>query len=106
MTPTVELSYLTHEQQRLVYGVMDYEQVSLSIAQAMKIRKLAKKGNLDFEILDNLLKQEKGIQHERIFFNKEKIISVLPKELIKRDKRYIEEYIINAIKVFKCYNKK
>ena len=46
--------------------------------------------------------RKKGNQNDRISFNKEKIESVLPKELLKRDKRYIEQYIIEAIK---NYNK-
>ena len=38
---------------------------------------------------------------EKISFNKERIEKVLPRELLKRDKRYIEQYIINAIEKYK-----
>lgn len=41
--------------------------------------------------------ENKGNQNEQISFNKDKIIKVLPVELLKRDKRYIEQYIIDAI---------
>lgn len=41
--------------------------------------------------------ENKGNQNEQISFNKDKIIKVLPVELLKRDKRYIEQYIIEAI---------
>ena len=47
----------------------------------------------DFDALEKILCEEKGNQHEKISFNKEKIESVLPKELLKRDKRYIEQYL-------------
>lgn len=40
---------------------------------------------------------KKGNQNDQISFNKDKIESVLPAELLKRDKRYIERYIIKAI---------
>lgn len=42
---------------------------------------------------------------KKISFNKSKIISVLPFDLVKRDKRYIEQYIIEAIKSYKTTNK-
>lgn len=48
-----------------------------------------------------ILDEKKGNQSDRIFFNKEKIESVLPKELLKRDKRYIERYIIETVKFYK-----
>ena len=61
---------------------------------------ITEKKKLDFDILEKILCEEKGNQHEQISFNKEKIVSVLPPELLKRDKRYIEEYIVEAIKKF------
>ena len=79
---------------------IEYEDLTPSRAQAIKIRKLTEKKKLDFDILEKILCEEKGNQHEQISFNKEKIVSVLPPELLKRDKRYIEEYIIEAIKKF------
>lgn len=44
---------------------------------------------------------KKGNQNDQISFNKDKIESVLPTELLKRDKRYIERYIIKAIIEYK-----
>ena len=51
--------------------------------------------------LEDILTQNKGNQNEQISFNKEKIESVLPINLLSRDKRYIEKYIINAIVKYK-----
>ena len=65
------------------------------------IRNLAEKKKLDFDKLEKILCEEKGNQHDRIFFNKQKIESALPPELLKRDKRYVEEYIIEAIKKYR-----
>ncbi len=64
----------------------------------IRIRNLAEKKKLDFDILEKILCEEKGNQREKIFFNKQKIESVLQPELLKRNKRYIEQYIIEAIK--------
>ena len=101
ITTGVELSYLSKDAQKLIWAAIDYEQTVPNKAQAMKIRNLAEKGKLDFDILEEILTEEKGNQHDRIFFNKQKIESVLPPELLKRDKRYIEDYIIEAIKKYR-----
>ena len=42
--------------------------------------------------------RKRATNTKKYLFNKEKIESVLPKEQLKRDKRYIEQYIIEAIK--------
>lgn len=100
ITTAVELSYLSKDIQKLIWATIDYEQTVPNRAQALRIRALAEKKKLDFDILEKILCEEKGNQHEKISFNKERITSVLPLELLKRDKRYIEEYIIEAIKKF------
>lgn len=95
--PAVELSYLGYAEQKLVLGVIEYSLVTPSHAQTIKIRKLAKEKKLDFDTLEKLLDEKKGNQNEQITFNKNKIENVLPNNIKKRDKRYIEQYIIKAI---------
>ena len=99
--PAVELSYLTKDEQKLVYSEIVYENLTPSHAQAIRIKNLSKDKKLNDEVLENILNENKGNQNEKISFNKEKIISSLPKEIIKRDKRYIEEYIVKAIEKYK-----
>ncbi len=98
ITTAVELSYLTKEEQKLVYFTINYEEITPNHAQAIKIRKLSEKHKLTFDVIEKIFDEKKGNQNDRISFNKEKIEAVLPKELLKRDKRYIEQYIIEAIK--------
>ena len=95
--PAVELSYLGYAEQKLVLGVIEYSLVTPSNAQTIKIRKLAKEKKLNFDELEKLLDEKKGNQNEQIAFNKNKIENVLPNNIKKRDKRYIEQYIIKAI---------
>ena len=97
ITTAVELSYLSKEDQLLLLDAIDYNQATPSRAQAIQIRKLSENKQLTVDVLDQILSEEKGNQHQQIAFNKKNIESVLPKELIKRDKRYIEQYIIKAI---------
>ena len=101
--PAVELSYLNKDEQQLVYETIKYSDSTPSHAQAIKIKELSKTKELNFNSLEEIMSQNKGIQNETISFNKNKIESALPIELMQRDKRYIEEYIIKAINY---YNKK
>ncbi len=98
--PAVELSFLSKTDQQLVADAIDYNQATPSHSQAIRIRKLSEKGQINDEVLDNIFCEEKGNQHQQISFNKNKIEEVLPKELLNRDKRYIEQYIIKAIKSY------
>ena len=98
LLPAVELSFLSKQEQRVVYSVITYEDAIPTHSQAIRIRKLSSKKILTFDDVDKILLEEKGNQHEKISFNKSKIISVLPFDLAKRDKRYIEQYIVEAIK--------
>lgn len=101
ITTAVELSYLNKDEQKLLFASIEYEDLTPNRSQAIKIRNLSQKHKLDFNSLEKILDEKKGNQNDRIFFNKEKIESVLPEQLLKRDKRYIEQYIIEAIKNYK-----
>ena len=101
LRPAVEISYLNKDQQELVYSEMKYDDMSPTHAQAIKIRKLAEKKELDADKLEDIFMEEKGNQHEKISFNKDKIVNALPYEMSKRDKRYIEDYIIKAIESYR-----
>ena len=105
ITTAVELSYLSKDIQKLIWATIDYEQTVPNRAQALRIRSLAEKKKLDFDVLEKILCEQKGNQHDRIFFNKEKIESVLPPGLLKRDKRYLEQYIVEAIERYKKIKK-
>lgn len=105
ITNAVEMSYLSKGAQKLLYGVIIYKEKTPTLSQSRRIRKLYEDGKLTFDTIEKILDEEKGIQHERISFNREKIETVIPKEYLKRDKRYMEQYIINAIKFYKEHNK-
>lgn len=47
----VELSYLTREEQKLIYMGITYEDLTPSHAQAIKIRKLCKEKQFNFDVL-------------------------------------------------------
>ena len=95
--PAVELSYLNKDEQSLVYASITYEDLTPSHSQTKRIRELSKKKLLNYNSLEKIFLEKKGNQNDQISFNKSNIESVLPHDLLKRDKRYIEQYIIKAI---------
>ena len=68
-----ELSYLTKEEQKLLYNTIQYEQATLNITQAKKIRYLSERKRLDFDTLEEILSSLKPTQKESFWFNKERI---------------------------------
>ncbi len=101
LRPAVELSYLNQKEQEMVYEEIYYDELTPSHYQAKKMRKLSEQGKLNADEIENILCEEKGNQKEQISFNKEKIEKALPSELLRRDKRYIEQYILKAIDYYK-----
>ena len=100
VTSAVEMSYLSKDAQKLLYGVIIYLETTPTLSQARRIRKLYEDKKLTFDSIEEILDERVGIEEDRITFNK-KIEAVIPKEFFKRDKRHMEEYIINAILFFK-----
>lgn len=60
ITTAAELSYLSKDVQKLVYYTIGYEAATPGYAQALRIRKLAEKKKLDFDVLEKKLCEEKG----------------------------------------------
>lgn len=104
--PAVELSFLNKDEQNLVYASITYEDLTPSHAQAIRIRELSKKGKLNYDTLEQIFSEKKGNQNDTISFNKKRIESAIPYEILNRDKRYIEKYIIEAIEYYKKNNVK
>lgn len=94
LRPAVELSYLSKDEQEMVYEEITYEDITPSHKQAKQIRKLSEDNKLDSDILESIFLEPKPNQEKRISFNEEKIRKVLPKDL--KDYK-IEEFIIKAI---------
>ena len=98
--PAVELSYLSKEEQEDLFDYIDCNQTTPSLSQAIKLKKMSLSGELDVDVLEELLNQEKPNQIQKIKFNESKIKSVLPKN-IERDK--IEDYVVKSIDYYTKY---
>ena len=66
MRPAVELSYLTKKEQQMLVDAIEYADCTPSHAQAIRMRAFSKDGVLGQHVIDNILKEEKPNQVERI----------------------------------------
>ena len=92
--PAVELSYLSKNEQEMVYEEISYEDITPSHVQAKKIRELSKNKTLNPDVLESIFSEPKPNQQKRISFNEERIRKALPKDI--KDYK-IEDFIIKAI---------
>ncbi len=79
MSPAVEISYLTKEEQMELLDTIDCLQVTPSHAQAIRMRKLSEKGELTADEINNILEEEKPNQKEQIRFKVDKVKTYFPK---------------------------
>ena len=68
LTPAVELSYLTDEEQYDLLNTMESEDCTPSLSQAMKMREFSKAGKLSMDVIFSIMTQPKANQQEKISF--------------------------------------
>lgn len=65
-SPAVELSYLTHDEQRKFLDAMDYSQNTPSLSQAQRLKKLSREGKCTQEAMYTIMSEEKKDELDRI----------------------------------------
>ena len=93
LTPAVELSYLTEEQQYFLLGTIEVEDRTPSLSQAVRFKKLSQAGQLTDEIIDSIMQEEKANQREMFRIPMERLKKALPE--LKPSQ--VEDFIISAI---------
>ena len=66
LTPAVELSYLTKQEQTDLLETMESEDCTPSLSQAQQLKRMSQAGELDIDKIFDLLRQPKANQHEKI----------------------------------------
>ena len=93
LTPAVELSYLTEEQQYSLLGTIEVEDRTPSLSQAVRFKKLSQAGQLTDELIDSIMQEEKANQREMFRIPMERLQKALPE--LKPSQ--VEDFIIKAI---------
>lgn len=98
MRPAVELSYLSKEQQQILYDTMQLEDCTPSHAQARKMRSFSEEGRLNKDVIYSILSEEKGNQKEQFRMPRERISKYFsPGTSMKQ----MEDTIIKALELYR-----
>ena len=98
------LSFLDDDSQYLVWNKMEYDQMSPSLGQAVKLKKVFQEGNLTEERLEEIMDQAKPNQKDNQHIKYKEIKKYFPKE-------FTNEQIYNVVRdllkeyYFKWYEK-
>ncbi len=93
--PAVELSYLSEENQYVVQNIFEFDEVTPSLSQAIRLKKLEQEGKLTEEKIEEIMQQEKPNQKEFIKIHNEKIEKYIPTKIKESGK--IEDFIIQCV---------
>lgn len=93
LTPAVEMSYLTEEQQYSLLGTIEVEDRTPSLSQAVRFKKLSQAGQLTDELIDSIMQEDKANQREMFRIPMERLLKAVPD--LKPSQ--VEDFIINAI---------
>ena len=79
LTPAVELSYLTKQEQRDLLETMESEDCTPSLSQAIQMKKLSQAGQLNIDRIFEILREPKANQQDKISFRVEDLRKYFPK---------------------------
>ena len=95
--PAVELSYLSKEQQQSLYGTMECEDCTPSLAQAIKMKEFSRDGKLTEEVILSIMQEEKPNQREKPAFRDERITRLIPKSIPRGQET---DFVIRALEFY------
>ena len=101
LRPAVEISYLTKEEQGHLLDYIEFNQVTPSLSQAIRLKEMSQDSKFTVEDMEDLLDESKPNQTPalKVSMNKLKLPSSL------RNDREREEYIIKAVEWYDRYQK-
>ena len=102
MRPAVELSYLTENEQKMLFDAMECEDCTPSHAQAIKLREASQKGLLTEDKILSVMEQEKPNQVEQFKMPKDRISKYFP---AGTPAKKIEDTIVKALEYYRRRNR-
>ena len=85
MRPAVELSYLSEEEQAMVYDEMKYFDCTPSHTQSIKLKEISQQSYLSTEIIKMIMSEQKPNQQEHISFKLDELKKYFPKDYKQKD---------------------
>ncbi len=84
LSPAVELSYLSEEQQKVLLDAMSLNDCTPSHAQSIRMKKSAQQGTLSSDSIYEIMSEEKANQTEHISFKVQDLRSFFPKNYTQK----------------------
>ena len=97
LRPAVEISYLSKDEQEMLFNSIEYSDATPSHAQAIKLRKESELNGLTEEFIEILMNEEKPNQITKIKISENKIKSVMPKNYKVNN---MEDFIVKAVEYY------
>ena len=93
--PAVDISYLPEDYQYVILNTLQYDEISPSVAQAVKLKKMAQEGTLTVEKVEELMAKEKPNQREYTKISTDRLNKYIPENVKRRGD--IEDFVIKCV---------
>ena len=93
-TIAVELSYLKEEEQYELHAVMALEQCTPSLSQANRLKRMSQSGQLEMDIMYEILGEEKANQREQIKIKADSLEQYFPSDYTPKQKVELIEKLV------------
>lgn len=104
LSPAVEISYLTKEEQQCLLDYIDFNQITPSQSQAIDLKEMSQNKTFTVKAMEDLLNEEKPNQTPTLRVSMNKLKNVLPSHL--KNDREREDFVIKAVEWYDRYLKK
>lgn len=103
LRPAVELSYLSKEEQELVYKQIEICECTPSHAQTIRMRKISENGGLNSAMIEDIMLEEKPNQREKVSVSYDKVRKFIPESVPFEE---TGNYIMDALEFYQKYRSK
>ena len=97
LSPAVEISYLSKEEQEDLFETMETEERTPSLSQAQKMKELSKQGILDMDTIFDIMIEQKSNEKEIVKFEVDSIKKYFPKsytirQMVETIEQLLQDY--------------
>ena len=103
LRPAVELSYLSKDEQELVYKQIELCECTPSHAQTIRMRKISENGGLNSAMIEDIMLEEKPNQREKVSVSYDKVRKFIPESVPFEE---TGNYIMDALEFYQKYRSK
>lgn len=99
-TPAAELSYLSQEEQEMLFTEIGVTLATPSLSQACRLKKLSGEGKLDEDVIAEIMAEEKPNQKERVSVPLSALQGKVPDSYTDKQ---LQDYVIKAVDHYHRY---